>query len=515
MDVIESIQRITSRLSEEETATARSYLTTFSQKGKEARASRLFDMIVEHNRSNPNQKLNFKELEVALYGTPSSTNFTRLAYRLKEKILESLVLDVNANREGAYDDRTKINIEVRKNITQAQILQSRGLHDISESILEKVIQSCKKYEIFEELLLAIRLMINLRRPEDGGKNLAGWLAMYEKYDYVKSALVRAEAGMCRVHAELDFKAGENAKAEWLKSIMDDMIFDYGKTSCAHIGFNFFYLQAQYYQIIRDYENARKSLVDNLNLLETHPSIFTKIRMGNVLSNIADNDLYLRQFVRCQKTATKAMLHFNESSFNYQQATELIFYAQFYRGDYKAAKATILQLLPDVEEVNELKYKEGKRIYLLACTNFMLRDFSGTLKLANRITNPIEADKEGWNIGLRILTIMALIESDKSDEATSRIAALKSFVESVGKENLTERSMTIIYLLRKLSNASFDFKILYQKEKERIETLHELAWIPKSPEMVIADQWMLAKIFKRPLELELNRYVTEQKIKTHN
>jgi hypothetical protein len=512
MDIIESIQRIASRLSEEETTVARAYLTTFSQKGKEARAIRLFDLIVEHNHSGKKQPLDYKELEITLYGAPSSANFTRLAYRLREKILESLVLDVNANREGAYDDRTKINIEVRKNITQAQILQSRGLHDISESILEKVIQQCKKYEILEELLLAIRLMINLRRPEDGDKHLKNWLKIYEKFDYMKSALVKTEAKMALVHAELDYKAGEKAKSDWLKTIMDEMIVDYRKTSCAHIGFNFFYLQAQYYQIVKDYRSARKALEDNHNLLETHPSIYTKIRVGNVLSNIADNDLYLLQFARCQKTAAKAMLHFKESSFNHQQAVELIFYSHYYRGDYKAAKESLLQLLPDVEQTSDLQYKQGKRFYLLACTYFMLGDFSTTLKLANRIINPIEADREGWNIGLRILTIMSLVELDKFDEAASRIAALKSFVDSVGKENLTERQLTIVSLLRKLSNASFDFKVLYQKEKERLETLNELEWTPKSPEMIIVDQWMNAKISKQPLELVITQVEIKQRVK---
>ncbi len=511
MEVVESIQRITSRLTEEETSTARAYLTVFSQKGKEARAIRMFEMIVEHNQNNNKQPLDFKQLEITLYGAPSATNFTRLAYRLREKILESLVLDVNANREGAYDDRTKINIEVRKNITQAQILQSRGLHDISEVILETVIKQCKKYEILEELLLAIRLLINLRRAEDGTKFLKNWLATYEKFDYMKSALMRAEANMCLVHAELDFKAGEKAKADWLKPFLDEMIVDYRKTSCAHIGFNYFYLQAQYFQIIRDYRNARKALEDNHNLLETHPSIFTKIRAGNVLSNIADNDLYLRQFARCQKTAVKAMQHFKETSFNHQQAIELVFYSHYYRGDYKTAKETLDQLLPDTEVLSDLKYQQGKRIYLLACTHFMMRNYNVTLKLLNRITNPIEADKEGWNIGLRILTIMTLIELEKFDEATSRIAALKSFIDSVGKDGITDRALSILTLLRKLSNASFDFKVVHQKEKERIEALSELEWTPKSPEMVMVDQWLRSKILKKPLELALSVEEGTQKV----
>ena len=508
MEVLESIKRIMSRLTEEEARVARSYLTTFSQKGKEARALKLFDLVAEHRAKDPTALLDAKQIEHTIYGEPSASNFTRLVYRLREKMLESLVLDVNANRDDVYDERTRVNIEVRKNITQAQILQSRGLHDISESTLEKVIQQCKKYEIFEELLLAIRLLINLRRSEDGSKYLKNWMATYEKYDFMKTALVKAEAQMCLVHAELDFKAGEKAKSEWLKSILDEMSVDYRKTSCAHIGFNYFYLQAQYYQILRNYSAARKALQDNLNLLETHPGIYTKIRVGNVLSNIADNDLYLHEFSRSQKTAARALLHFKETSFNHQQAIELIFYSYYYRGDYKAARETILRLLPNAEDAGELMYKQGKRFYLLACTNFMLGDYHKAIQLINRIINPIEIDKEGWNIGLRILTIMTLIELEQFDEATLKIGALKSFVESVGKENISDRSLSIAGLLRKLSNASFDFRVLHQKEKDRIAALSKIEWIPKSPEMILVDQWIMARVTKQPLELIIGNAETK-------
>lgn len=511
MEAIEILQRIIGRLTDEERATTRSYLTTFSQKGKEPRAVALFDMIVAHEKAEGVQLMDGKEVEIALYGAPSTANFTRLLYRLKEKILESLILDINVAREGAYDERSKINMEIRKSLTQVQILQSRGLQDISADILEKIIQQARKYEILEELLLAIRLLINLRRPQDGGKHLNKWLPVYEKYSYMLSAVVRAETQMSRVNAELDFKAGQKAKADWLKTVLDDMVVDYRKTSCAHIGFNYFYLQAQYYQILRDFKNARKALEDNFKLLETHPSIYTKMRVGNVLSNLADNDLYLGQFARCQKTASKALQHFSEGSFNYQQALELIFYAHYYRGDYKSAKNTILQLLPDLFETPDLQYREGKRFYLLACCCFMMGDHNSTIKIANRLVNPIDEDKEGWNIGMRVLTIMALVELQRYDEATSRIAALKTFIDSLNKENITERVLTIATLLRKLSNASFDFKILYQKEKARIETLIGLEWLPKSPEMVMVDQWILAKVFRQPLELTLPEPVFNQRI----
>jgi len=497
MEALRVIRELISRLTEEEKQTIRIYLTTFYHKGKSVRSVKLFDLLVAEQKSKDGSETKPVELETILYGQQSGANFSRLLYRLREKILEALIIDVNVNREGAYDERAKVNIEVRKNLTQIQILRSRGLKGIAQTILTKVIEQTKKYELFEELLMALRLQIDVHAEDQGDKHQAKLLAQHERYVHAMNAVLRAEMNRGKLHAELDFRTGQNAKVEWLKGMLDEMNADYRKTSSSQVGFYYFYVLTQYYQLLGDYKSARKALQDNLKLLDVSPGIYTAIRVGNVQLNLADNDLYLGEYNRCFKVATQSQRYFKPTSFNHTQAIELMFYAQYYAGDYSLAREVLLQLLPDIDETTGVLYRQGKRLYLLACTCFMLQDYQSALKLTNNFTNPISEDREGWNLGARILTILSLIEIGELDMAAGKISILKNFADTLDKSLVSPRVQITCLLLRKLSNAAFIFKTAYQKDKDRIEQLQKTPWVPKSPEMVIFDQWYMAKMLKQP------------------
>ncbi len=502
MEVLNVIRDIVTRLTEEEKTVVRTYLSVFYYRGKPVKSLQLWDILIGDLKRKSGDLTSPAEIETSIYGKSSPSNFSRLLYRLREKILESLIIDVNVQRENVYDERTKVHIEIRKNLTQIQILRSRGLMDYTQSMLSRVIEQAKKYEIYEELLTATRLLIDHHCVEYGDKHLNKLLLSYEKYDAAKNAALRAEVNLGRVQAEWDYRTGQNAKTDWLKKMLDEMSSDYKKTTSSQVGFYYFYVLTQYYQHIEDYKSARKSLLDNLKLLDCNPGIYTGIRVGNVMVNLSDNDLYLREFQRAFKTASNSLRYFKPTSFNHTQAIELMFYAQFYLGEFAAAREIILQLLPDEDETTGIRYRLGKRLFLLACTLFMLKDYDATFKLASRVLNPIEEDKEGWNLGMRFLTILSLIELQQLDEAAGKILILKNFIENLDKSKVPERLKAVAVLLRKLSNAAFDFKNFYQKEKERIELLKQTVWIPKSPEMIIFDQWLIAKVFKQPFEQKI-------------
>lgn len=505
MEALNMIREIVSRLTEEEKGTIRLYLRNFNQRGKNSRSIKLFDILTAAPKHSDEPKETREQFETLLYGKGNPATFGRLLLRLKEKILEALIIDVNINREGAYDERTKATIEVRKNLTQIQILQNRGLRTLAESMLGKTIKMARKYEIYEELLLATRLLIQHHTIDHGDKHLKTLLKLYDRADEAKHAVLRAEVNYGRINAELDYRTGQNAKIEWLKEMLDNMLTDFKKTSSSQVGFYYFYIEAQYYQLLGDYKNARKVLEDNLKLLKSKPGVYTKMRLGSVLLNLADNDLYLREFNRCYRIAEESLSYFKETSFNHTQGIELMFYSKYYLGEYEHAENIVIQLLPDSEVTTGISYRIGKRLYLVACTNFMQGDYATCCKLTNRLVNPIEDDKEGWNVGQRILTIMALIELSQLDEATAKILAMKEFLQTIDKISVTDRMRHIYVILQKLSNAGFDFKATYHKEKERIDALETLTWQPRSPEMVIFHQWFFAKVSKQKFSQRIPEY----------
>ncbi len=510
METLNTILEIISRMTEEEISSTRCYLTIFNPRKKKSHSLTLFD-ILSAKRGENEAPPDREQLENILYGKQNPATFSRLVLRLKDKILEALIIDINVNREGVYDERAKTTMEIRKNISQVQILRGRGLLDLTQSMLEKIITQAKKYEIYEELLLALRLLIEHHTIDQGDKHFQKLLNDYKHYDEAKNAVLRAEVNHGRVNAELDYRTGQNAKAEWLQEILDEMLTDYKNTSASVVGHHYYFIEAQCYQLLGDYKSARQALKDNFRLLEASPAISTKLRKGNILLNIAENDLYLHNFLRGYTTACSSMAFFKPTSFGQTQSIEIMFYAQFFMGNYGTAREIILQLLPDIEQATGTSYRMGKRLYLLANASFMLDDFSIAHKLTSLI-NPIENDKEGWNIGIRILSIISLIEVQQLDDATAKIAALREFLQSLDKATVPERLRTIYTILQKLSSIGFDFKAVYQREKENIDLLGKMKWLPRSPEMIIFDQWLFAKVSKQKFVQKIPEYQSEVTIK---
>jgi tetratricopeptide (TPR) repeat protein len=491
MNTLKIVHEIISRLSEDEKGTIGTYLSLFDQRGKSfsSKSIKLFEMLI----SSTGKKYTEEELEKMLYDKPNRAAFNRLLLRFKDKLLEALIIDVNINRDGVYSEKSRATVEVRKNITQAQLLQSRGARSLSQLMFEKAIEQSEKYELFEELLLALRLLIDHHNVSYGDKLLNKLLKTYHDYDYSKNAVLRAEVNYGRVNAGIDFRPGQNAKLDWLKMILEETLNDYKKTSSAQVGYYYHYIRAYYFELLGDYRTAGKSLEKILALLNESPAIYTPFRFEGVLLNLANNDIYLREFEQCYEKAEQALPKFKKGSHNYAQGIELMFYAQFYLGEYEPAIDTLKSLLPEDLSVTT-DYRLGKRVFLLASAFFASRHFAAANKALNTI-NPIEDDKEGWNIGIRLLSIMTLIELEKFDEAATKIDALRMFLHSLGKSQ--EKRIKKIYpLLQNIRYNGFDFRATYLKEKDKIESLETdtgaIAWQLKSPEMIAFHQWFRAK-----------------------
>jgi hypothetical protein len=507
--LFDEVREMLAILSNQERATIRTYLISFIEKGKEStnRSFKLFEILT----SLKGKKMSYETIEKTLMGNTNPNAFNHQVARLKNKIFEGLLLDINVEREGSFPEISKATIEVRKHITVAQILIDRGLRNIAIPIFEKVIEQCKKYEFYDELLLALKLLIRQRMLEEGNKHLH-LFKEYQKYDRCKNAEIRAEINYSKVISKSDFQAELDLKIDWLRGIMDEMSGDYKKTHSTLVGYYYYYLEAQFYQLHRNYKSARRSLLSVQRLLESSPAMNNQANKGGVLLNLADNDLFFCQFERSYSDSQLGLDCFKKNTVNYEQAVLTMFYAKFYNNEFQIAGNIIFQLFPEFQPAKT--FKKGKYNYLLANAYFMMGDFATSLRYLS-LLNPISADKEGWNMGIRILLIMTLIELKEFDEATTKIDALRKFLEK--KESQNHRAKIIFQILQSLHYSSYDFKTVYQNEKGILEMLEEnsgdLAWRIKSSEMVIFDQWFFSKRSLQPFALKINSLQIEKKKET--
>ena len=118
------------------------------------------------------------------------------------------------------------------------------------------------------------------------------------------------------------------------------------------------------------------------------------------------------------------------------------------------------------------------------------------------TGAIGKDKEGWNIGIRILTILLKVEMILLESAEAHLESMRKYIERTDRKHLLrERDLLIFQLLKSLERESFNFKLVWQVHSEAFKQLStnagDVAWAPNTPELVVFHQWFQAKVRNQP------------------
>ena len=150
-------------------------------------------------------------------------------------------------------------------------------------------------------------------------------------------------------------------------------------------------------------------------------------------------------------------------------------------------------------ISKTPFLSSKRGSLFAC----LKTIGGDIKGSNELlldVKEIEKDKEGWNIGKRVLKIINCIESNDLENADLKVLSLEKFIKRILKSRFVrKRDVLIIRILLKLINEGFNFEKVYKQRIKYFELLGgndpEYAWKIKSPELIIFHEWFKRKVGK--------------------
>ena len=151
------------------------------------------------------QEVNYYEFKTLISKKSTDGSFNRVIYKLKSKILETLILDVNIDREETVNSAFKYKLKLKKMLVSAFVLHSRGMVDISLDIYDEVIKMSKRYELYDDLLEALYV-------KQGLVGLTKGLKEYEKiseeiifYEDCRIGLYNAKDWYRAFYAEVDFK----------------------------------------------------------------------------------------------------------------------------------------------------------------------------------------------------------------------------------------------------------------------------------------------------------------------
>lgn len=507
MSALTSVRLLVRKMTTEEKKVARNFLTAFSLRGPQASnlALKLFDLLCREAKGEP--ELDDTQIESLLYARRSGTAFPRLILRLRDKLFESLLLSVNLERPNAYSERGRVLHEIRKGISQAQILQDRGVWDWVTAMLDDCIEKAAKYEHYEEMAAALRVRMEMRSVDNGKVSYEEENKRYEKVIKCIIASKKALSFYHRLGTEIQFKAGA-ASLDQLALDIKELQEDYTQTGSATVAFFLYYLETHFYQERRQYKAASVTLRQQAELVEVHPALYSPSRLAGVLLNLAWNEIYARKFTSAIRYTEKVEKLLPEKHFNLFQCYETNFFAYFYSGKYEKALNYINTLLKQ-DSSSTAEYRIGKRDYQKACVLFILGEYEKVHKILIDL-NPIENDHEGWNLALRVLHVMNDIELEKTDNAVNRIENMRKHIDKLKKSGRDNpREVLKFEILRTLVNAHFDFMETRRKKKEDLDKLSSgnpmYAWRILSPELVIFNQWFESKVYKQEFVQKIPSY----------
>lgn len=493
MNALNHLGKVVKRLKSHELQSLYAYLDTFRmpQLDGRAKSTNLVRLLADDKQPNEAEVLQFK-----LYGKPNAPAFERLVRRTREKVLESLLFYGNLNKPTAHSDRNRIGYELRKRLIETEILASRGLTEDNETIYEYMLNNALTFEFYDIVLEILYTKHTFSSFTYGIKKIQKIKTQIEKYEKIRDKVNRARIIFDQYAAKINFAASPDDYIQELPSVVERLKENFVATKSATIGYYLYLLETEYFQQLRQFEKSNESLIQLIELLEKSPSVHTKNRMGTAFINLAGNEMIRMRFESGLEHADKAAEYFKDTTVNLNVVREAQFKLHLFSHHFEEAESIIANLYESSAK-QKTSFLFYKRTYLYACLKSIQGDPKRSEELLAEVRE-IEKDKEGWNIGIRLLQIMNLIDRGKSDVVESQVVNLKKYLLRLkGQRQALKRYSVILRILTRLMNDNYRFGVTFRRSGKYFDLLQSAddayAWSVNGPEIVAFHEWFVSRM----------------------
>lgn len=505
MTKLKELCSIVSSLNEDEIKTLQRYLHCFDtvNENHEPKGERLLNLIIHNNQA-----------ELKLFEKKFTKQaFSMLVLRLYDKVLDTLIFDVNIKRPESYSDVGAARMIVRKRIIYTQALGSKKQFLENISLYQKIINVAKEFEFYDELLIAMYELQNLYAAMSKLADFETIDNEIQHYEEVRQQVKKSYQVYNRFLLEKSLNPENSKLVDELELVLPKLKTFFLLSKSAQTGWFYYRLLIEYYQVKQNYAEGYTACMALLKLQQENASIKTDIYLAITYKMLSKFSMLLYNFDDALVSILKAQNLDKKFKQNIDSSKETEFFANFYRGAYSDAKFTINELIEKVDP-EENGFIFSKYCYYLACCSFFEGPSSEvSKKLAE--TKEIEKDKEGWNIAVRILGIMHQIDNEDFDLADSRIESMRKHIERTMKDkDIRPRFIIILKTLRDLVNNAFDFQKIWATRQNYFELLCDETdethrWRILSPELIRFDVWFEAKATRSSYQ-EVNKKRFERK-----
>ena len=484
---MDRIKNILQTLSKTEKRYVKSYLEAFHGKG-DNKALQLIKLI----ENNP--AITQEALATKLYGKPKTKAILMLKSRLLDRILDVLTLSINLDGNAAFkeDPPALEQIHLFKAYTHAMLMRRRGLDNIAEELLQKALKQAETLSLPEGKLLS---MIYLRNLSTSAQDVR-WT--YKKA--LNTAIQQYENDIIGVGFSDEFRvlhseksSGDPEKIAFLREATSELELRLQKEYSVRTHYYYLSMMVATHELTHNLEAGREGLRELLDLVNTQPGLDAPSRKGVPYLRLAGLELRMGQFEAGYEAGALALSILNPHRNNYLSASVYYLFACIYTDRLDKAFETFTAL---EETISRKQLTQSGTIikYLESCTFFIKNDFAA----ANQCLFDIEsllADKQGWNVGMRIYEILITLEMGHYDLAASRIENLR---KHLGRHEVNERESRIFRFLYLLDKHSYDFAAPHPEMQQILEDLSaKVEWSAISHEVIRFDTWARSKMTHQP------------------
>ena len=434
---------------------------------------------------------------IYLYGERSNSAFSQLKTRLKEDIMNVLLMqDPSVKFSTLYAQAA---FDCRRALIQGEILLSRGVYQEAVSVLTRASKLAKKYELYAEQLQLDDLLRNHLTMKQNTKSFN------ELSESINTALEKLTGlqNAKYIHYLLTvpglfsmMNPGKDINKEGEK-IISDLEEELQRTNSTRVRFYYHLAALNFYSHTRDHEKAHHHGASLLQLVESDGIVQSRTNIAGTKMELANVMLHLSRNTEAMTLAQQSMQHFKPGMINELEAIYKVFFAYFRENDITNAEIILNKALKH----KQLKFNEtlnARWLLIRSALEFkkgMHEQSMKTLKKDNTLTR----DKTGWLWGYYLIEIMNLFEMNGgSDWVDSRVESLKKVIYRYSDKLEIEnpRGLIIYKILQSLISNNYDFSATVKQEKANIEKLSKgdgkYYWDPTSFEVIRFDEWLLEK-----------------------
>lgn len=484
------VLEIIKRMKQDERERLKSYVQ-FAYNNSETKPCQLLSVILQGLEQNTEPAE--ADIRKLLCENCSDEAFNMLVLRLREKIDDFLVSPINIEREGSYFHiKMQESYRIHRRTELLSVLNTKGLNEELILTANKNITRAKKREEYETLLKLLYIKLNILQVRINDEayldEILDEAAFYERCRY---AVIRSRYWYNKKTGYVDFQGNRKGAEALFSEAIKELRKEFKFTNSYTVAYYLHQVEIEYYIETGKYVRAEKAAKELLEVVK-HEAIYRKNTEGTALYLLAYVMLYQRKFTAAIKYAQAGKKCFDDLTHNYALGEEFEFYSLFYTDQFDKAEQKIRNILSGKYS----RFIDDKRRYLYACTLFINGKYKECCRELGTISE-INKDREGWNIGIRVLTILAFGELREYDVIAGKIEAFRQHLsEHALLDAQRKREVTIYRILNDWVKAGMNYKEVYSARSQDFQLLQSddpcYCWQVRSPELIIFHEWFRSR-----------------------